>query len=109
MNTAYTWDCSTVDVIPQIGDNTNVVYRVHWRLTAHYDGYYESDIGVEELTTEEISSFIPFDELTQSQVINWVEESMGQEKVSAIKIKLEDILYDQINPEYVTMSIPNIL
>jgi hypothetical protein len=109
MNTVYNWDCSTVDVIPQMGENTNVVYRVHWRLTASSDGYYESDIGVEELTTEEISSFIPFEELTQEQVIDWVEESMGEERVSDIKVKLEEMLYAQINPEYVTMTIPNIL
>lgn len=109
MNTVYNWDCSTVDVIPQMGENTNVVYRVHWRLTASSDGYYTSDIGVEELTVDEISSFIPFEELTQQQVIEWVQESMGEEKVNDIKAKLEQMLEAEINPEYVTMTIPNIL
>ena len=29
----YNWNCRTVDVHPTEGDETNVVYNVHWEVT----------------------------------------------------------------------------
>ena len=31
--TTYNWNCRTVDAYPQDGDNTDVVYNVHWIVT----------------------------------------------------------------------------
>jgi len=37
MAIGYTWDVSTVDTYPTLESNADVVYNVHWRLTAEDD------------------------------------------------------------------------
>ena len=37
MAIGYTWDVSTVDTYPSLESNADVVYNVHWRLTAEDD------------------------------------------------------------------------
>ena len=34
MANTYSWNCKTVDCYPTFDDETDVVYNVHWRLTA---------------------------------------------------------------------------
>ena len=35
--TTFEWNCRTVDTYPTSGDNTDVVYNVHWRVTGTSD------------------------------------------------------------------------
>jgi hypothetical protein len=37
----YTWNVSTVDTYPTLESNADVVYNVHWRLTAEDDTLLE--------------------------------------------------------------------
>jgi len=39
----YTWNVSTVDTYPTLDGNTDVVYSVHWRLTAEDDANQDAD------------------------------------------------------------------
>ena len=52
MANTYTWDCRTVDTYPTHTDpnevtESDVVYNVHWRLTATT----EAGIGAEQVTS----------------------------------------------------------
>lgn len=105
--TTYSWDCRTVDTYPTQGELTDVVYNVHWRLTRTEEAHSATSIGTHNLTVEDIQTedFIDFENLTHEQVITWVEESMGEERVSELKVSLDNQIAALITPTSVTKTI----
>lgn len=112
MANTYTWDCKTVDVKTTVGNFSNVVYNVHWRMTAVSDTetpYQAVNIGTQALTIENIQpdGFIPVEELTHAQIISWVEEAMGEDRIAQIKQYLDTLIQEKINPTKQTITIQN--
>ena len=106
MAISYAWDVSTVDTYPTKDSNSDVVYNVHWRLTATDDANTDSNgnnwtaevYGSQGLDTDDISSFTAFADLTSSDVQGWVEAAMGEEAVQGLKDGLDANIADQKNP-----------
>ena len=110
--TTYNWNCKTVDAYPLVGENADVVYNVHWRVTGVSDqvdsdgnAYQASAIGTQVLNTEDITDFIPFDQLTNDQVVLWVKGTMGEENVSSLESSLQSQIDNLITPTSVTLTI----
>ena len=110
--TTYNWNCKTVDAYPLVGENADVVYNVHWRVTGVSDqvdpegnAYQASAIGTQVLNTEDITDFIPFDQLTNDQVVQWVKDAMGEERVSSLESNLQSQIDNLITPTSVTLTI----
>ena len=103
----YTWDCRTVDTYPTQGELTDVVYNVHWRLTGAEGEHAATVIGTQNLTVETIQpeGFIPFESLTHEQVIAWVEEAMGEDRVAELKASVDSQVAALITPTSVTKTI----
>lgn len=76
MANTYNWIIPTLDAKIQDGDLQNVIYNVHWRYYAS-DGQVEpttaSIIGVLNVKYKEGEPFIPYDELTKDNVVEWLE------------------------------------
>ena len=85
----YAWDVSTVDTYPTKDSNSDVVYNVHWRLTATDDTNKDSDgeywtagvYGSQQLDTDSISSFVAFGSLDAAKVQSWVEAALTSDTV----------------------------
>jgi len=114
MNITYDWNCKTVDAYPSAGGNTNIVYNVHWRVTAVSDqvdsegnAFEASAIGTQVLNTEDTAGFIPFDQLTNGQVTQWVKSAMGEESVNNLESSLQFQIDNLITPPSVTLTIQN--
>jgi len=113
MAIGYTWDVSTVDTYPTLDGNADVVYNVHWRLTAEDDANQDADgnnwtassYGTQSVDTSDLSSFTSFADLTSSDVQGWVEAAMGEEAVTALKAGLDAQIEAKINPTSVTKTI----
>lgn len=110
--TTFNWDCRTVDVCPVSGDNTDVVYNVHWRLTgvsdqldANDNPYSATVIGTQTLSTEEVVDFVPFEDLTHEQVVTWVQGAMGAEQVTQMEDNVNNQIDNLITPSSVTKTI----
>jgi hypothetical protein len=110
--TTFNWDCRTVDVYPTSGDNTDVVYNVHWRLTgvsdqldANDNPYSATVIGTQTLSTEEIVDFVPFEDLTHEQIITWTQEAIGTEQVTSMEESVNNQIDNLITPTSVTKTI----
>ena len=101
MANTYSWNCKTVDCYPTFDDETDVVYNVHWRLTATSS---KKD-GKGNPSTDDIKDFIPFADLTNTTVTGWVETTMGDEEVAELKSNLDSNIESQINPTSVTLQI----
>ena len=93
MAIGYTWDVSTVDTYPTLESNADVVYNVHWRLTAEDDANQDADgnnwtatvYGTQSVDTSDLSSFTAFADLSASDVQGWVEAGMGSDAVQNLK------------------------
>tara|TARA_R100001230_G_C5618199_1_gene128229 strand:+ start:56 stop:442 length:387 start_codon:yes stop_codon:yes gene_type:complete len=112
MANTYSWNCRTVDCYPTFDEQSDVVYNVHWRLTATSDQvdsndnpYVASVYGTQAISTDDIENFIPFADLTNTIVTGWVETVMGEDKVAEMKTNLDNNIESQINPTSVTLQI----
>jgi hypothetical protein len=113
MAIAYTWDVSTVDAYPTHNSESDVVYNVHWRLTATDDANNDADgnpqtagvYGSQVVDTSDLSSFTAFADLTASDVQGWVEAALGADKVTEMKASLDAQIAEKITPTSVTKTI----
>ena len=113
MAIGYTWDVSTVDTYPTKDSKSDVVYNVHWRLTATDDTNQDSDgnnwtatsYGSQSVDTSDLSSFTAFADLTASNVQGWVEAALGADEVTTMKAALDAQIAESITPTSVTKTI----
>jgi len=108
MAITYTWHTKTVDTYPTKGDQTDVIFNVHWRLSGVDDTSVENvgdAYGVVSLDTEDLTSFTAFDSLTEADVTGWVETALGEEQVASIKTSIENQIAEKITPTVVTKQI----
>ncbi len=113
MAIGYTWDVSTVDTYPTKDSKSDVVYNVHWRLTATDDTNKDSEgnnwtatsYGSQGVDTSDLSNFTAFADLTASDVQGWVEAALGADEVKAMKDALDAQIAELITPTSVTKTI----
>ena len=113
MAIGYTWDVSTVDTYPTKDSKSDVVYNVHWRLTATDDTNKDSDgnnwtattYGSQGLDTSDLSSFIEWSSLKASDVQGWVEAALTSDTVTSMKTSLDAQIAEKITPTSVTKTI----
>jgi hypothetical protein len=79
MPITYTWDIENVDVLPSHNGNENVVFRVVWNCKAEdADGNTKDQSGVVELDIDsESENFIPVDQVTKQNIIDWVKATVA--------------------------------
>ena len=113
MAISYAWDVSTVDTYPTKDSNSDVVYNVHWRLTATDDANNDADgnpqtagvYGSEGLDTDSISSFTAFGSLDAATVQGWVEAALTADTVAEMKASLDAEIAEKITPTSVQKKI----
>jgi len=108
MAIAYTWNCTTVDTYPTKSDQTDVIFNVHWRLNGVDDTEDENtgdSYGVVSLDTEDLSTFTAFADITEADVIGWVEAALGEDQVTALKASIDAQIAEKITPTVVTKQI----
>jgi len=108
----YDWNCKTVDCYPNYDNEADVVYNVHWIVTGVSDEidpqgnpYSATNIGTQTLDTSQITNFIPFDQLTNDEVVAWTKGAMGEEQVASIESSIQSQIDDLITPTSVTLTI----
>ena len=80
------------------------VFNVHWRYaitdTDEYGKtYYADSYSVAHYEQdEEAEDYIPYEELTEQDVIGWVEQSLGEEKLASMEESLINQIENQKNP-----------
>jgi len=113
METEYEWDCTRVDAYPLNGANTDVVYKVHWEVRAY--SMHERDskgmpfeaaiVGIEDLEASNITTFVPFNELTNEIVTEWVKIAMGVEELTTLELELTNQILELMNPTSLSLII----
>ena len=112
----YTWNCKTVDTYPTHSDGqdpvnqeNDVIFNVHWALTGQLIEnevtHSASNIGTQNLSTEDLSSFTSWDSITHDDIIAWTTGSMSSGIVDNIKANISSSINEKIHPTVVTKYI----
>jgi hypothetical protein len=106
MAITYNWTIQAMDCIPQIDGETDYVVTAHWNVSAT-DGTYTSSVyGTQSFNYDAGKAFIPYENLTESEVVTWVQDGMGAESVASLEANLNTQIENQINPPIVTPPLP---
>ena len=120
MAITYAWDVKTCDTYPSYTDSqdpanteSDVVYNVHWRLTAEDDANQDADgnnitatvYGSQGLDVSDLGTFTAWADLTSSDVQGWVEAAIGADEVTALKAGLDAQITEIVTPTSVTKII----
>lgn len=101
-----TWAVIQMDCYPEYDNETDVVFNVHWTLTGS-DGTYQGNVyGTQAVPLDAGAPFTPFADLTEEQVIGWVQAAMGAEQVAAYEANVATQIADQANPPVVAPPLP---
>ena len=77
--TTYTWSIQQMDRLTSDG----FVVTVHYNVSAVDGDYNASTYGTVGYTEQPGEQYIPYDQLTEQQVVGWVQESLGKDTVEA--------------------------
>ena len=107
-NTTFTWFFQNFIAYPTMDNYQNVVFTINWKYFALYiDPVSEKEYRCETMrmtpvNTNNITNFVPFDQLTQEMAISWVSS------VEDIPQMQQDMINDinkQVNPPAPTIVV----
>jgi hypothetical protein len=106
MATTYTWAVVQMDCYPEEDGEMDVVFNVHWTLTGEEAGFSANAYGTQTVAVDPDAPFTPYADLTEEQVIGWVQDSMGEEVVARYEANVAEQIQNQIDPPVVTPPLP---
>ena len=77
--TTYNWNIQQMDRLTSDG----FVVTVHYTVSAVDGDYTASTYGTVGYTEQPGEQYVPYDQLTEQQVVGWVQESLGKDTVEA--------------------------
>ena len=102
----YTWNFNPLESYTTASGETDVVFNVHWQFCGSTGSYNSTIIGVETVTYQSGSTFIPFNELTKDIVYGWVTASLGQERINFFTASIAQQIAEKINPTILVQQAP---
>ena len=94
MDTIYTWNIANLERETADG----FVYTAHYTVDAT-DGTYSAG-AYGSIGFERPENLIPYKDLTKDEVIEWVKEAIGSDKVEQIEQALSNQINEQRNPTH---------
>ena len=106
IDVTYIWKIAEIKAYPTLEDKTDVVCTVVWQLVATSGNYGSQLQGSIDVPTQNINAFTPYEQLTEEQVLSWVQDTMGPEQVLNYEQGVLDELELMINPPIVNLPLP---
>jgi len=106
--TVFTIKINKLIAYPEKNNYTNMVFVIVWNITGTFTDpttlteYSSSNDILTNVDTDNIQNFIPYDQLTEPEVLNWINLS---ENMDQIKFGLVNNINSQINPPPQTLVI----
>ena len=98
----YKWVIASLDAKIQDGELSNIIETVHYRYQAT-DGEHTADVyGSVGLEAPDAESFKPFEEVTEADVIAWLEAKLD---VEAMQSGLDAQLDAIANPTHINLTL----
>lgn len=101
--TEYNWVIAQLDTAPSEDGLTDVVKTIHWRYQAQDAEYFADVYGSMACATPSETDFTAYPDLTEDQVISWLEAGND---VEALKAYLDAQIENKKNPPIVNLPLP---
>lgn len=103
--TTYTWAVTAL-YTETIGTEQDYVVIANYEVIG-VDGEYSTSLSnIARFSTESVSPFIPYAELTNDIVIGWIQDELGVDGVSNLEACIQGQIDAQINPPVVPVNTP---
>lgn len=101
------WYINQMDCKPKDGNLTDFVVTVYWERKSkdkiNDKEYFASVFGNQTYSVEDVTNFIPYDQLTYEIVCGWLDNSID---IVPLDLKLDELIQSQLNPPIVTPPLP---
>ena len=104
MTATITWSVTAMDCYPQVDNETDVVFNVHWTCSGVQDAYTGFVYSTCQVPLSGEGQFTPYADLTQEQVLGWIWAN-GVDRESA-EAAVQQQIDNQINPPIITPPLP---
>jgi hypothetical protein len=96
-DTTYTWKVTSMSVLPEQGGETDVVVFAMYDVTGIQDKTTASVCGTQKFTYTG-GEFTPYEDLTEEQVIGWIQSALGENGVNSIYSCIDGQINSILNP-----------
>jgi DNA polymerase II large subunit len=97
MPTTFEWVVVDTDVLVQCESLPDVVTAVNWRYQGTNGTYTASVHGKTKVDEHHPGhAFIPFEQLTQAEVIQWVIDDLGPDAIQGFQNSIEEQLQNHV-------------
>jgi hypothetical protein len=107
---SYNWTVNSMSCYPQAEGQTDVVFLVYFGVsktaTVNNEPYLSVASGYVNLTYVAGGTYIPYDQLTQEQVIGWVQSALGETGVADYEARVDAQIESAMNPPVATPPLP---
>ena len=104
--TTYTWTIKQMSVMPVLDGQTDVVVSAEWNILGENQNVSYNLAGWQQFTLKQGEGFTPYDQLTETQVVSWVQDSMGENIVANLQAAVQGSINEIINPPVQPITLP---
>ena len=101
------WYINQMECIPQIDNLNDFVVVVNWNRnateTTDTKEYYANVYGSQSFSTDNVTDFVPYNQLTYEIVCGWLDQSID---VVSLDLNLDQQIEKQVNPPIVVLPLP---
>jgi hypothetical protein len=102
----YSWTITALNCYPQYQGEQDVVFTIFATYTGT-DGTYSASVNVgQSLVLSNTTTFTPYADLTENQVLGWLTEALGPVQISQMQSKIDAQIYSENNPTFVQLPLP---
>ena len=103
--TTYTWAVTALYTETVAGEQDYVVIANY--SVVGVDGDHSASLSnIARFSTESVSPFIPYSELTEAIVIGWIQDELGVDGVSNLEACIQGQINSEINPPVTPQNTP---
>jgi hypothetical protein len=103
--TTYTWTITSL-YTETIVDKQNYVVIANYNVVG-VDGEFSASLSnIAQFSTENVETFIPYEDLTNEIVVSWVQSELGVDGVANLEACIQGQIDSQINPPTYPVNTP---
>ena len=103
--TTYTWAVTALYTETIAGEQDYVVIA-NYEVVGVDDTYSASLSNIARFSTESVSPFVPYEDLTNDIVISWIQSELGVDGVNNLEACIQGQIDSQINPPVTPVNTP---
>jgi hypothetical protein len=104
--TTYNWRVTQLYTETIEGNSDYVVIGIYD--VVGVDGDYTASLtsNIARFSTADVTTFIPYEDLTEAIVLGWIKESLGENGIISIEACIQGQIDSQINPPQSPVNTP---